>query len=315
LIEGNLKNKNYTEGDLSKISILLSLPKLKRAIKNFKPDIIHAHYATSYGLLGALSGFKPLIISVWGSDVYRFPNISILHKLLIKFNLFRATEILSTSNAMATEVKKYTNKKIEITPFGVDIDLFKKKLKPQNNTFIIGNVKTLSKNYGIDVLIESFKIVVEKNPGLKLKLQIIGEGSDKEKLKVLSKNLGIDEKVDFLGKIENSLLPDYYNNFDIAVSLSHSESFGVVAIEAMACECPVVVSNADGFTEVVENNKTGFIVPKNNAQAAATTIQKYIDNKELIGKFGKNGRKRVEKYYNWNDNVIKMIEIYSKLLN
>jgi glycosyltransferase involved in cell wall biosynthesis len=216
---------------------------------------------------------------------------------------------------MATEVKKYTNKKIEITPFGVDIDLFKKKLKPQNNTFIIGNVKTLSKNYGIDVLIESFKIVVEKNPGLKLKLQIIGEGSDKEKLKVLSKNLGIDEKVDFLGKIENSLLPDYYNNFDIAVSLSHSESFGVVAIEAMACECPVVVSNADGFTEVVENNKTGFIVPKNNAQAAATTIQKYIDNKELIGKFGKNGRKRVEKYYNWNDNVIKMIEIYSKLLN
>lgn len=299
---------------IKKIKYLSIIKTLKRKISEFNPDIIHSHYASSYGLLGALTGFHPYIISIWGSDIYKFPNYSFINRLIIKNNLKKADKVLSTSHIMAKEAKKYTNKKIEITPFGVDIDLFKKKSKPYNNTFIIGNVKTLSKNYGIDVLIKSFKIVVERNPGLKLKLQIIGEGPDEGKLKVLSENLGINEKIDFLGKIENSSLPNYYNTFDIAVSLSNSESFGVVAIEAMACECPVVVSNADGFTEVVEDNKTGFIVPKNNAQAAAVAIQKFIDNSKLIDKFGENGRKRVETLYNWDENVKTMIKIYTSFL-
>ncbi|MDR0538098.1 MAG: glycosyltransferase family 4 protein [Tannerellaceae bacterium] len=310
-----LKNRT-ANGSLEKLKYLTVLKVLKKKIKDFQPDILHAHYASSYGLLGALSCFKPYIISIWGSDVYEFPNVSFIHKFILKYSFKKADKLLSTSLIMAKEARKYTDKPISITPFGVDVSLLKKgiRLNRDNKEIIIGNVKTLSPKYGIDVLIQSFKIVLEKNPNLDLFLEIIGEGEEKDNLIQLCQKLNIAKRVRFLGKIENYLLPAYYNSFLVSVSVLNSESFGVVAVEAMACECPVVVSDADGFTEVVVNNETGIIVPKKNVDATAEAIQQFIDNPKLRDKMGKEGRKRVEKLYNWDDNVEQMMVIYRTIL-
>ena len=311
-----LKNR-IKNGSFEKLKYLTVIGSLKKCIKNFQPDILHAHYASSYGLLGALSGFHPYIVSAWGSDVYDFPGVSFLHKSILKYNLLKADQILSTSHIMAKEVNKYTDKIVEVTPFGVDINLFKKQdIIKEDDTFMVGNVKTLSHKYGIDVLIKAFKIVKESNPYKDIKLNIIGDGPDKDKLKKLAADLAIADSVYFRGKVENNLLPEWYNLFSVSVSASvlDSESFGVVAVEAMACECPVIVSDADGFTEVVVNNETGIIVPKKDIVATAAAIQKYIDNPNLREDYGKKGRKRVEQLYDWNKNVDKMIHIYINIL-
>jgi glycosyltransferase involved in cell wall biosynthesis len=215
---------------------------------------------------------------------------------------------------MAKETHEYTDKSIEITPFGVDLNVFKKieNVTENHEEIIIGTVKTLAPKYGIDILIKSFKIVLDNNPDKNISLQIIGEGEDKDKLKSLASELRIKSNVNFLGKIENNLLYKYYNRFSVSVSVSNSESFGVVAVEAMACECPVIVSDADGFTEVVVNNETGFIVPKRNVEATAAAIQKFIDDNTLRNKMGKKGRERVERLYNWENNVNQMIDIYTQ---
>jgi glycosyltransferase involved in cell wall biosynthesis len=299
-----------------KLKYLFILNIVRKKIDEFQPDILHAHYATSYGLLGALTRFHPFIISVWGSDVYDFPNISILHRKLLCYNLKKADYILSTSNIMAAEISKYTNKPIKVTPFGVDLSLFRKlDINKHNDEYLVGTVKALAELYGIDTLIRSFKIVLDRNKELNLKLQIIGDGPDKIKLQSLAYNLGIGDKVGFLGKIENVRLPEYYNRFFVFVALSNSESFGVVAIESMACECPVVVSDADGFTEVVENMRTGFIVPKRDINATANAIQQFIDDKSLHDIMGKNGRIRVEQLYNWDHNVKHMISVYNSIIS
>ncbi len=116
---------DYKHQALSKVKYLKALPVVKQCIREFRPNIVHAHYATSYGLLGALSGFHPFVISVWGSDVYEFPKTSFLHKSLLQYNLGKADKILSTSQAMAKETALYTNKNIDITPFGIDTNIFK----------------------------------------------------------------------------------------------------------------------------------------------------------------------------------------------
>ncbi|QKJ64820.1 glycosyltransferase [Flavobacterium sp. M31R6] len=316
IIDGGFQNNSSKDGEISKITLIQYLPKLLKVIKNFKPDIVHAHYATSYGLLGALCGFKPFILSVWGSDIYDFPKISFIHKLMIKFNLYRADEILSTSHVMALETNKYTKKRIHITPFGIDLSKFR---KIETNSFfsseaiVIGTVKTLSSKYGIDYLIKAFKIVKEDNPSLQLKLMIVGEGEDKTKLVNLCENLDILNDVNFVGKVENYLVPNYINMMDIYVALSNSESFGVAIIEASACEKPVVVSNVGGLPEVVANNETGFVVESKNPQEAAYTIEKLILDKSLRITMGKAGRERVKKLYDWEDNVDLVIGIYSKV--
>lgn len=173
----------------------------------------------------------------------------------------------------------------------------------------------MSPKYGIDVLIRAFKVLVDRNPDLDTLLVIVGEGPSRGEYESLVSSLGIMDKVHFMGKVPNEQLPSYYNSFSVSVSLSHSESFGVVAVEAMACGCPVVVSDADGFTEVVEDGATGFIVPRGNPEAAADALQKFIDVPDLRDKMGAAGIKRVKKLYDWNSNVELMYSIYTGLFS
>lgn len=301
---------------LSKFGYLTVVPKIKKLIKEINPDIVHAHYASSYGLLGALvKTHIPYIVSVWGSDVYDFPNITPFGKQIIKFNLRKADNILSTSHVMAKETKKYTDKPIQITPFGVDTDLFKPLDTPESDEFVVGNVKTLRPKYGIDVLIRAVDIVIKNNPDRKIRLEIYGEGPQKDELVELTESLGIKDKVSFKGFVQNCQLPEIYNSVSVSVSVSNSESFGVVAVEAMACGCPVITSDADGFTEVVVDGKTGIIVPKRDIKATSAAIQKFIDNPDLRDTMGKAGRKRVISLYDWNNNVDKMVDIYQRILD
>lgn len=303
-------------GTISKIKYLQAIFDIKKIIKEFRPDIVHAHYASSYGLLGVLSGFHPFVISVWGSDIYIFPKKTFIHKIILKYNLKKADKILSTSFAMAKETSKYTNKNIDVIPFGVDLDVFKSKkvldsyYAPFNSEdIIIGTVKSLEKIYGVEYLIKAFKIVLDKHKNLPLKLLIVGGGSLKKSLISLTKELKIDDKVKFVGKIPYYDVCIYHNIIDISVFLSLSESFGVAVVEASACEKPVVVSNVGGLPEVVDNGLTGFVVPVKSEKKAAEAIEKLILNRDLRVKMGKNGRKKVKELYNWNIIGIIILEI------
>ena len=313
------KNAKKRSSGFAKLSYLSALPALKKAISEFKPDIVHAHYASSYGLLGALSGFHPYIISVWGSDVFDFPDISFLHKAVINYNLFKADRILSTSKVMAVETGKYTDKEVIVTPFGIDLD----KFKPLNvnslfndKDIVIGTIKTLEEKYGIEYLIKAFAIVKNKYHNLPLKLLIVGDGSLSENLKKLVHDLNIEDETVFTGKIAHELVPVYDNmlSVSVSVSVSNSESFGVAIIEASACGKPVVVSDVGGLPEVVENGVTGIVVPPRAPEKTAEAIEKLVLDEKLRKQMGEAGRKRVAKFYDWNKNVEQMIEIYKGLI-
>ncbi|WP_297442331.1 glycosyltransferase [Sulfurimonas sp.] len=313
-------NENTTlhEGALGKLKYIKAVPELKKIVKQFKPDILHAHYATSYGLLGALSRFHPFVLSVWGSDVFSFPNKSFLHRLILKYNLKQADKILSTSHIMAKETNLYTDKEIEITPFGIDMEQFKPMYTKENlfrkNDIIIGTVKALEEEYGIEYLIKAFKIVSDKHKELPLKLLIVGGGSLENNLKGLVKKLELENDTLFVGKVHFSEVPKYQNMLSVSVSVSDSESFGVAIIEASACAKPVVVSNVGGLPEVVKDGVTGIIVLSRDEFSTADAIEKLILDKELRDKMGENGRERIKKFYNLNDNVDQMINIYEGIL-
>jgi L-malate glycosyltransferase len=304
----------------SKLVYLKAIKQIKKLIKEFKPDILHAHYASSYGLIGALTSFHPFVTSVWGEDVYDFPNKSILHKSILKYNLKKADAILSTSFVMKNETKKYTNKEITVTPFGIDIDIFKPMNEPglfDSNTIVIGTIKALEKKYGIEYLIKAFHTVKKRNTDKQLKLLIVGKGSQEHFLKQLVKNLDIENDVTFTGFIDHRDVPKYHNMLDIFVSVSidDSESFGVAILEAGACGKPVIVSDVGGLPEVVVNGETGFVVESKNSDAIASSICKLIDDPELRVSMGNNGRKRVQELYNWNDSVKIMISVYDSLIS
>ncbi len=299
---------------------------LKKTFRSIKPDVVNVHYASGYGTLARLAKLKPLVLSVWGSDVYDFPYQSRLKRCLIVRNLLYAEQIASTSYSMAEQVKcliKTDKHKISVTPFGVDINIFSPDNEVKNNkTICIGNIKTLEPKYGIDDLIKSIRILIDnlinkgfKNIAEKIKINIYGDGEQKEELINLINRLGLQNIIYLKGRIPNNEVPKALEEMDIFCVTSVRESFGVAVVEAMSMELPVVATDVSGFREVVEHNVTGIIVKRKNPVAIATALEKLILNEELRIKMGKNGRKRVEELYDWDKNVDSMLEVYEACLN
>jgi glycosyltransferase involved in cell wall biosynthesis len=291
---------------LGKLNYLIYTPKVKKIISKYNPDILHAHRVSSYGVIGGFLNFHPFIVSVWGGDIFNFPKKSILHKYLVKRTLKKADFVLSTSNVMALETSKYTDKKIFVTPFGVDCEKFKPipelKLEPK---------------YGIEYLIRAFKILGSKHPEIHLELHIVGRGSLEDSLKKLSKELAIEDKVKFLGFIDHGKIPDVLNTFSVyvAVSIEESESFGVAVVEAEACGVPVVVSNIGGLPEVVKDGETGFMVRPKEPKATAEAIERILLDEKFRQKLSINARKFVLEKYDWEENFKVINTIYKKAIS
>ncbi|MCZ2443338.1 MAG: glycosyltransferase [Flavobacteriales bacterium] len=301
------------------LGYFLMVPAVRKLLKEVKPDVVSAHYASGYGTTARLVGVHPLVLSVWGSDVYDFPYKSPLHRWLVRKNLMAADSVASTSHCMAEQTRQIAPKlgEIFITPFGVDMQAYSDAppLKTHNDKLVIGTVKTMAAKYGIDTLVKAFALLYKKlaatQPGIahKLELRLVGGGPQMNELQQLAKELGVADRTEFVGQVPHHKVPGELAQLDIYVALSRqeSESFGVAIIEAGAARRPVVVSDTGGLQEVILNGKTGIVVPRENPQAAADAIEKLVLNAELRVQMGEAGRKHVEMHYSW-DVCIKTME-------
>lgn len=283
--------------DMSKLRYLTKSREVKKTVDVINPDVINVHYATSYGTVAALSGIKKYVLSVWGSDVYDFPKKSQLHKGLLKFSLSRATYLFSTSQAMADEAHKYTKKKIEITPFGVDMELFNpdKRTRETDDYFVLGTVQALTLKNGIAYLLKAVAIIKNEHPEIPIRLRIAGKGEQESQYKELAKDLGIDQITTWLGFISQENAAKEWANMDLAVvpSTLESESFGVSAVEAEACGTPVIISDIPGLMEATLPGVTSVIVPRKNEEALAEAIAGLYNASEKRLSLGIEGRKFV----------------------
>lgn len=309
------KQKVADDSVFSKLNYLSVLRLLKRKIQEFAPDVMHAHYATSYGLLGVRSGFHPLVISVWGTDVFVFPKKSFIHAKLISYIFSKATNLCSTSFCMRDEIIKYTDKEIEVIPFGVDVTRFiPVDANKENNPIVIGNIKALEPSYGNHILLEAFIRLVKKYPSLPLRLLFVGDGSQRRELENSVRENGLVKQVEFAGRVPHAEIEKYHQRIDIFVSPTIvNESFGVSLVESMACGKAVIASDTPGFVEVVGSEKNGIIVKRNSVEDVLNALSFYIDHPEERVMKGATARQRVVEHYVWEDNVKQMMNVYQSV--
>ena len=304
----------YRASVLRKAQFVRVVPALKKTLREFAPGILHAHYASSYGLLGALSGFHPYLVSVWGYDVFEFPEKSFLARAILRYNLRKADGVFSTSHIMAEQTRSYTRHPVKVVPFGIDTGIFRKEKENRRSPgdpLVIGTIKTLEPKYGIVYLVRAFDLLRRNYPELPLRLLIVGGGSQEKELRKLSDDLGIGNRVTITGRVPYREIPPYYRKLDIYAALSvASESFGVAVLEASATGIPVVVSDRGGLPEVVEDGVTGFVVPAENSEKAAEALEKLVRSEDLRNRMGAAGRSRVQNLFEWSACVDKMMEIY-----
>jgi glycosyltransferase involved in cell wall biosynthesis len=290
---------------------------LRAFYKTAGADFLHVHYVGGYGLTALLSGIRPLMMSVWGADVYDVPERSPVHRWLVRTILNRARLISSTSEVMAHQTLRLgVTRPIEVVPFGVETERFSPRTsKEPAQPATIGTIKTLHPKYGIDTLIEAFAIL-SKAEISNATLRVVGPGDYTEAYKTLAADLGISDRCAFVGPVPHSSVPEELRRLDIFVAASRldSESFGVAVIEASSCGVPVVVSDAGGLPEVVKDEITGLIVPRENPQQLAEALKRLVADPVLRDRMGLAGRQLVRAKYEWEVCVDAMLRCYARMI-
>jgi len=253
--------------------------------------------------------------------VFVFPDKSGLHRRTIRKNLEAADIVCSTGHVIARRTRQLCGdiRASEVTPFGVDLARFSAVPgRPRGNTLTVGTVKTLERNYGIDLLLRAFaharSTIALGDAALakSMRLLIVGGGRERRSLEELAGKCGISDVSDFVGPVPHDVVPTYLHKLDIYCALSRSESFGVAVLEASACGLPVVVSDVGGLPEVVVDGATGLVVERENLAAAAEAITRLALTPAMRTLMGQAGRTHVRENYDWNDSVTIMENVYEK---
>ncbi|HWO73313.1 MAG TPA: glycosyltransferase [Dehalococcoidia bacterium] len=308
---------HYVDGaePLGKARYLIHARRVKQLIHDLRPDILHALHLTSYGFLGALSTFRPFLLSVWGTDILEAPRLTPFHRWLTRYALSRADRITATGLHLATETTRYTpaGRSVTVVPYGVDLQQFKPRRRPASERVIIGTASRLSPEKGIRYLVEAFAILRQRF-GDRVELRIAGDGPERPKLEAQIQRLGLEGRVEMRGWIEHQALPEFLAGLDVFVLPSTWEGFGVAAAEASAVELPVVASNVFGIPDVVRDGLTGLLVAPKDAGAIARAVGRLVEDAELRRSLGKAGREYVARHYDWRENARQMAAIYASLL-
>ena len=299
---------------------------VQSVLRRARPDLLNAHYASGYGTLARRAGFRPTLLSVWGSDVFEFPDRSPLHRWWMRGTLRWATGIASTSEAMARRVRELVPDapRLLVTPFGVDVARFHPRERDESDRpaepLVIGTVKTMSDTYGIDLLIAAFALIlrdpsVPPDVAASLRLRLVGGGPDLERYRALARGLEVEPQVEFCGPVPHDEVPIVLREFDIFVALSRAESFGVAVLEASAAGLPVIVSDAGGLPEVVLAGETGLVVPAGEVDEAARALRQLVTDPEMRRRLGRAGRVRVEERFAWSASLRTMCEAYRRTID
>jgi len=297
----------------SRLHYLFGFQQAKKIIQEFKPDILHAYWATSYGFLGARLNHPNFYISVWGREITHSAR-HILIRPMVVYALKKTKKIFATSRFLLQETEKYVNdySKLVHIPFGIE----KEKFYPittgkDKNEVVIGSTKAFEPWYGIPELIEAFKLLKDEGKD-NIRLILIGKGSQENLIRMKISDYNLDKIVEIIPPQPHENLVKFLNKMDIYVipSLTQSETFGVAAAEASACALPVVGSCIGGIPEVVEDGITGLLIEPGNLVQLKSALKKLIDEPVLRKSMGLAGLKYIMEHYDWHKNVRSLIESY-----
>jgi glycosyltransferase involved in cell wall biosynthesis len=301
----------------------MGMVKTSKLLKRIKPDIVHAHSVSRYGVYAEMANFHSFVITAWGDDVLIHPKKIAVLRPFIKLALKRADLLTCDGENTKREMIGLgaDPQKIRIINFGVDTQKFRPGKKNKkfleslsiHNFPIVISLRHFRPINNIEAVVRSIPLVLNKVPNARL--IIAGRGPEESFLKKLVRSLRVSDSVRFVGFIPPDELPKYLSSSDVYVSTSLSDS-GLAAStsEAMACGLPVVTTDVGDNREWVKDGKGGFIIPLRDPESLAEKIIYLLENKHIRMKFGRANRKIIKERNDYRKEMGKMENICEELI-
>jgi N-acetyl-alpha-D-glucosaminyl L-malate synthase BshA len=294
--------------------------KLVDMVKLYKIEVLHVHYAIPHAYAGYMAkqmlkdeGIDiPMVTTLHGTDITLVGNHP-FYKPAVTFSINKSDFVTSVSQSLKDDTLKLFNIKneIQVIPNFIELDKIKKEDKSpcqrsvmaNDEERIITHISNFRKVKRIPDIIGIFNKIQKEIPA---KLMMVGEGPEKEKAEHLCRELGIQDKVIFFGN--SNEIDTILCQTDLFLLPSKTESFGLVALEAMACGVPVISSNAGGLPEVNKDGFSGYLSEVGDVDGMAKNAMKILKDEAVLSEFKKNALITAQQF-----DIKKILPLYEDL--
>jgi len=312
----------WKPGDKRRRGLLRQVLKLKRVIREFKPDLIHAGPIQGPAFRVVLTGFHPLVTMSWGFDLLRKSDYNWLWHQVTGYVLERSDVLVGDCEAIFNKAAEFgfPAERFKKFPWGVDLNHFVPSKTPNlrrdlgwlENPVLLCN-RSMEPQYGVDIAVRGFISAHKENHDLRLLL--FGRGSQEKNIRHLVDSAGLNNAVHFGGFVDQEGMPDIYNSADLYLTASHTDGSSVSLLEALACGLPVIVSDIPSNQEWICHGREGWIFPDNDVDDLAHKITQAVSARNYWSMIGAHNREVAEDGADWTKNFPVLLQAYEQALS
>lgn len=298
--------------------------KMAEVIDREELDILHVHYAMPHAISAILARDiakrdVKIVTTLHGTDITVLGFDKTFRKM-ISYGIEKSDAVTAVSKDLVTRTKQQleVEKKIEVIYNFVNEEVYYKKNRDHIKEYyriatdekVLIHISNFRKEKRIPDIIYTFHHIRKKT---KSKLMLVGDGPEIQTAFELVDELGLKEHVLFLGRQKN--ISDLLSIADLILLLSEQESFGLVLLEAMACEVPAIGTNIGGIPEVIIEGETGYLVEVGDTQTAAMRAIQLLTNSRKLAAFSRASYERAQNVFHSRHIVKQYMNLYETLVN
>ena len=278
----------------------LAVPALVRDLRAFAPDLIDAHYVPNYGLMGVLSGWRPVSVSAWGSDLLLSGRAGPLRRLRAHFVLSHADLVIADADNLARAARELGARaeRVHSVPWGIRVDRFR---EGERKAGLLLSTRMHEAVYDIETLIEGVAPIMAGRADLEL--VIAADGSRRPALERRAAERLPAGRFRFVGRLEPDALAAWLGRADVYLSGSHSDSTSLSLLEAMASGAVPVVSDIEGNREWVSEGEGARLFAPGNPAALSRALEAALADAPWREAARAHNRRVVEARGDWNRNM------------
>ncbi len=280
-------------------------------LRDFRPQIVNAHFLPNYGWMAARLGARPLVLTTLGSDILLVPRRTPLHRWRTRWVLDRCNRVTADAEMLARAIERFgvPPERIVVVPFGIEGKRFGAVVERPGSPIVVSSTRRFEPIYDVGTLLRAVARLPAETRA-RVEVRLAGSGSQEESLR----RLPLEPAARFLGWLEPAALDAELQRAHVYVSTARSDSTSVSLLEAMAAGCFPIVTDIAGNREWIRDGENGLLFPSAHDEALARCLERACKDATLRSEAARRNRDIIRERADWEKSMTSVERLFADLV-